>query len=67
MGSSNLESFLSKDIIFSTNNRFSTLLNKSGKVIPSTLSTPSKTNSSSKKDVNSIQVIQAFKAGKNSL
>ncbi|MBE6449727.1 MAG: hypothetical protein E7013_03445 [Alphaproteobacteria bacterium] len=66
MGSSNLESFLSKEIVFSTNNRFSTLLSKSGKV---SISSAKKESSSSKpkKETSSIQILQAFKSGKSSL
>ena len=66
MGSSNLESFLSKEIVFSTNNRFSTLLSQSGKMTTSSAKEV-KAPSKSKKESSSIQIIQAFKSGKSSL
>ena len=67
MGSSNLESFLSKEIVFSTNNRFSTLLSQSGKMTTSSAKKEVKAHSKSKKESSSIQIVQAFKSGKSSL
>jgi len=67
MASSDLESFLSKGIVFSTNNRFCGLL----KPIPSGLKTTVASKSSSSpakmKKESSVKIIQTIKSNKSTL
>ena len=68
MGSSNLEVFLSKGVVFSTKNRFSSLLTSSQDVSdlkPNIKETAKKTTKLKK--TSSIEVISSLKSNKSSL
>lgn len=65
MGSSNLEVFLSKGIVYSTKNRFSSLLNPSVADLKATEA--SKSPSAKRKNTSSVQIVKAIKTNKSSL
>jgi hypothetical protein len=68
MGSSNLEVFLSKGVVFSTKNRFSSLLTSSQDVSDLKPNIKEKTSKTTKlKKTSSIEIISSLKSNKSSL
>ena len=68
MASSDLESFLSKGIVFSTNNRFSGLLKPTGCGLKATVAGKSSCSCGAKgKKTSSVKIAQSIKSNKTCL
>ena len=67
MASSDLESFLSKGIVFSTNNRFSGLLKPVSGTLKTTVASKSSSGNAKSKKTSSVKIVQSIKSNKTSL
>ena len=67
MASSDLESFLSKGIVFSTNNRFSGLLKPAPSGLKKTVAGKSSSSPAKMKKESSVKIIQTIKSNKSTL
>ena len=67
MASYDLESFLNKGIVFSTNNRFSGLLKPSASTLKTTVASKSSSGSAKSKKPSSVKIVQSIKSNKTSL